>query len=228
MLISRYQYFRSRNRYFEPVPENSRPQELLVYRDSQILYNGKLWYRKHTNVHGNEFFSSALWNRGDVFINDRIYRNNDLRYDILNDDLLIRRSDGVIIIMNSEMISGFSISIGEKEYQFRNFREKDGFGFDGYANVLYDGKTALFLKPVKEILPLGYQKIYDLFVQTDYLYVKKDRTVTRIRSRKGLLDLLKDREKEIRNYIRASRVDVFPRQPWTIIPVLMYYDSLSD
>jgi hypothetical protein len=130
--------------------------------------------------------------------------------------------------MNSELISGFSISIGDKEYQFRNFRERDSFGFDGYANVLYDGKTALLLKPVKEILPLGYQKMYDLFVQTDYLYIKKGGSIMRIRSRKGLLDLLEDREKEIRNFIRTNRLDVFPRQPWTVIPVLRYYDSLSD
>ncbi len=204
------------------------PQELLIYRDSQTLYNGKLWYRKHSNVHGNEFFTSALWNRGDVIINDRIYRNNDLRYDILNDDLLIRRSDGVVIILNREKIFGFSISIGEEEYRFGNFSGKDITGFNGYANILYDGRTALLLKPVKEILPLGYQKIYDLFVQTDYLYIKKNGTITRIRSRKGLLDLLGDRGKEIRNFIRINRLDVFPKQPWTLIPVLRYYDSLSD
>ncbi len=208
--------------------KKSQPQELLIYRDSQILYNGKLWYKKHTNVHGNEFFSSALWNRGDLLINGRIYRNNDLRYDILNDDLLIRRSDGTIIILNSEMISGFSIAIGDVEYQFRNFRGRDNSGLKGYANILYDGKTTLLLKPVKEILPLGYQKIHDLFVQTDYLYVKKDGTVTRIRNRKGLLDLLEDRGKEVRNFIRTNRLDIVPKQPGSVIPVLKYYDSLSD
>ena len=209
-------------------PEKSRPQELLIYRDSQILYNGRLWYRKHSNIRGNEFFTSALWNRGNVIINDRIYRNNDLRYDILNDDLLIRRSDGVVLILNRETVSGFSISIGEEEYQFRNFRVKDNPELNGYANILYDGRTALLLKPVKEILPLGYQKIYDLYVQTDYLYIKKNGAITKIRNRKGLLDLLGDREREIRNFIRTNRLDVFPRQPWTLIPVLRYYDSLSD
>jgi hypothetical protein len=93
---------------------------------------------------------------------------------------------------------------------------------------LYEGKTALLLKPVKELIPLGYQKIMDMFVQTDYLYVYKNGQIHRIRYRKDLLDLLDDKRNEVRNFIRTSRLDIFPKQPGSIIPVLRYYDSLPE
>lgn len=208
--------------------DHPRTQELIVYRDSQVLYNGRIWYRKHSNVRGNEFFESALWNRGDVIISGHSFRNNDLRYDILNDELLIRRADGLILILNSQIISDFILFTGDKSYHFRNFRNKKEAGITGYANVLYDGKTSLLLKPVKEILPLGYQKIEDIFIQTDYLYVMKNGIAGRIKGFKGLLDFLGDKRKEIRSFIRANRIDLFAKEPENLIPVLKYYDSLSE
>jgi hypothetical protein len=206
----------------------SPPQELLVFRDSQVLYNGKVWYKRYTNVRGNEFFSTALWVSGEVAINGRTFRVRSLRYDIANDELLIRRSDGVAIAMNGEMISGFTLYTDGNEYHFKNFRDNDNYGMSGYSMNLYEGKTALLLKPVKELIPLGYQKIMDMFVQTDFLYVYKNGQIHRIRYRKDLLDLLDDKRNEVRNFIRTSRLDIFPKQPGSIIPVLRYYDSLPE
>jgi len=210
------------------VFEVSSTQELRAYRDSQILYNGRVWYRKHSNVRGNEFFESALWTRGDVVINGRTFRDNDLRYDILNDELLIRRADGVILILNSMQVTDFTLFIGGNTFYFRNFRISKSAGIDGYANVLYDGKTTLLLKPVKEILPLGYKQVDDIFVQTDYLYVLRKGVATRIRGNKGLMDLFGEKRKEIRSHIRAGRLNVLVKEPVTVIPVLRYYDTLPD
>ena len=204
------------------------PQELLVYRDSQVLYNGKAWYKRYTNVRGNEFFSTALWVSGEVSINGRTFRVRSLRYDIANDELLIRRSDGVAIAMNGEMVSGFTLFTDGNSYHFKNFRGRGNYGMNGYAIGLYEGKTALLLKPVKVLMPLGYQKIMDMFVQTDYLYVYKNGQVHRIRYRKDLLDLLDDKRNEIRNFIRTNRLNILPEQPGSIIPVLRYYDSLPE
>jgi len=204
------------------------PQELRIYQDSQILYNGRIWHKKHTNVLGNEFLFSPLWLKGDVMINGQTFRDKDLRYDIFNDELLIRRHDGVIISLNKEAVSGFVLNIDNTQYRFSNFGNSDESGLKGYANVLYEGRTSLLLKSAKEINPLGYQRIYDVFYLTEYLYVMKDDKLLRVRSRKRLLDFLDDKHEELKKYIRTNKIILLPKQPESMIPVLKYYDSLAD
>ncbi len=204
------------------------PQELRTYQDSQILYNGRIWHKKHGNVLGNEFLFTPLWLKGDVTINGHTFNDNSLRYDILNDELLIRRHDGVIISLNKEMVSGFVLKIDNNQYRFENFGSSDNNGLTGFANVLYRGNTALLLKSVKEIEPLGYQKVYDIFYLTEYMYVMKDGDFHRIRGRKGLLDFLDDKRGELKNFIRLNKIIIIPKQPEYVIPVLQFYDSLTD
>jgi len=202
--------------------------ELLIYQDSQVLYNGKIWRREYSNVMGNEFLFSALWLKGNVVINDIVYRDRMFRYDIADDELLIRRPDRVVLIMNREMIRRFDLTFEDITYRFENFTDSNNFDLDGYARVLYDGKCRLLVKYVKEISPLGYQKVYDIFIQTEQLYLVKEGRIFRLRSRRGLLDILDDKRDELRKFMRINNIVLMPRQPESVIPVLVYYNSLFD
>jgi hypothetical protein len=204
------------------------PQELRVYQDSQILYNGRIWHKKHGNVLGNEFLFTPLWLKGDVIINGLKFSDKDLRYDIYNDELLIRRDDGLIISLNQEAVSGFVLKIDNNQYRFLNSGKDNELFLKGYAKVMYEGRTTLLLKSVKEILPLGYRNLYDIFYLKEYLYVMKDDKFLRVRGRKKLLEFLDDKREEIRRYIRINKIILIPKQPESIVPVLKYYDSLAD
>lgn len=202
--------------------------ELFVYQDSQILYNGRIWHRTYSNIIGNEFLFSAVWFRGDVISESETFRNRMLRYDIVSDELLIRRPDGMVIVLNRETTRGFTLNRDNTEYRFINLGLGEESNLTGYANVLYEGKCNLLLKSVKEITPLGYRKVFDIFTQTDKLFVMKEGTLFRLKGRKGLLDFLGDRKDELRKYMRNNNLIIMPRQPESVIPVLAYYDSLAE
>ncbi|MBW6500305.1 MAG: hypothetical protein K0B05_02830 [Bacteroidales bacterium] len=202
--------------------------ELYVYQDSQILYNGRIWNRTYSNIIGNEFLFSAVWFRGDVITGNETFHDRMLRYDIVIDELLIRRPDGVIIALNRETTSGFTLKNDNTEYRFINLGLGEERNITGYACVLYEGKCNLLLKSVKEITPLGYRRVFDIFTQTDQLFVMKEGTVFRLKGRKGLLDFLDDKRDELRKYMRNNNLIIMPRQPESVIPVLVYYDSLVD
>jgi hypothetical protein len=40
------------------------------------------------------------------------------------------------------------------------------------------------------------------------------------------MNLLEDKKKEIRDYMKSSRIKVMQKDPYTFIPVLEYYDSI--
>jgi len=203
-------------------------KELQAYQDSQVLYNGKIWHRKYYNVRGHEFLFTSLWVIGDITINNQVFNDKYLRYDIMDDELHIRRPDGVVLKLNKEMVSEFSLNFENVEYRFRNFGENRDNQLKGFARLLYDGETTLWLKSFKEIIPLGYNKVTDLYEMTEYLYVVKEDRSDHLRGRKGLLDFLNDRRSEVRKFIVRNRIIILPRQPESVIPVLMYYDSLSE
>jgi len=92
--------------------------------------------------------------------------------------------------------------------------------------VLYGGRSSLYVKYAKKILPLGDDGRYNLFVQEHLIYVRKGTEIVPVEGKRHLLNLLEDKKKEIRDYIKSSRIKVMKKDPYTFIPVLEYYDSI--
>lgn len=203
-------------------------RELIVYQDSQILYNGKIWRRPYYNIMGDEFLFTSLWLRGDVTVGNQAFTNRMFRYDIMNDELLIRRPDRVVLVLNKEMVRGFGLIHEGVRYRFDNYGNESGNDLKGYARVLYDGRCKLLMKYVKEINPLGYQKLYDIFVQSEQVFLVRDGKSVRLRGRRGLLAFLEDQRDELKKFIRTNNVVILPRQPESVIPVLDYYNTLHN
>jgi hypothetical protein len=47
-----------------------------------------------------------------------------------------------------------------------------------------------------------------------------------LEGKRKLMNLLEDKSKEIRNYLKKSRIKVRLKDPYTLIPLLEFYDSI--
>lgn len=197
-------------------------------KENQILYNGKVWRNLFTNVKGDQFLFSKDYLPGSVTISGKSYKNLNINYDIYTDEITTPKNNGAILQLNKEMIDSFTLFFDFKKYLFKNTQIDSLSGIKGYVNVLYNGKSALYVKYRKEIDLLAVDEKFDLFYQTHKIYFVKKGTVYQLTGKGDLLKALKEDKAQIKTFMKKNRLRVSKKLPESFIPVIRYYDSLSQ
>jgi hypothetical protein len=196
--------------------------------DKQLLYNGRIWRNRYSKIVGDEYLFTNEWLDGSVNINDITFKNLPLRYDILNDELITLFNRNTIIQLNKELIKGFTISRENKSLIFENFGTGHSNPILGFGQVLYKGKICLILKERKLIQELAVQNRYDQFYEVNTLYILKDGIFHKINGKKDMLNVLSDKEAQIKNYLRENKIKIRRKDPDSFLPVIVYYDNLKN
>lgn len=194
--------------------------------DKHILLNGRIWRNQYSRVTGDQFFLTDKYIKGSVTFNGKTFENLDLKYDIYSDELILSIDTYPVIIMNKEMIDSFSLKFGNRTYHIINAGTDTLNVLKGYVNILYNGPSALYGKYTKKIQPLADDGKYDLFYQEHMVYLRNGSSIIQVTGKKKLMNLLEDKKKEIRDYLKRTRIKVTQKDPYTFIPVLEYYDSI--
>jgi hypothetical protein len=194
----------------------------------QLLYRGVIWTNKFRRFNGDQFFLTPLFIPGKVAINGHTYKNLRLKYDIYSDELITPLNMEEIIQLNKEMIDSFSVSFENKTYRFINFRNDSISGLSGYCNLLYKGKSALYVKYKKNISTAVTITSDGEFNQTSRIYFETGEVIYQIKNTGDLLKILSGHKEEIRDFISKNRIKVSKNEPDSFIPVIRYYDSISN
>ncbi len=198
--------------------------------DKQLLLNGRVWRNQYSKAIGDQYFLTNTFLKGSVTSNGRRFDNLDLKYDIINDELILKFESYPIIIMNKEMVDSFSLVFENRNYHIINAGNDTSAILRGYLNVLYDGPSALYVKYTKKIQPLAVDGRYDLFYQEHKIYLRKGTETVPVTGKRKLLNLLEDKKREIRYFLRTNKSNfrLKEKDPGTFIPVLKHYDSLRE
>jgi hypothetical protein len=218
--------------YIHPEPIRSASAYLSVIQnnpsDKQFLLNGRIWRNQYSKAVGDQFFLSNEFLKGSVVFNGRRFDNLDLLYDINSDELLLRSRSYPVIIMNKEMVDSFSLVFNNRNYHVINAGNDSPGILRGYVNIIYEGPSTLYVKYKKAIQPLAVDGRYDLFHSDHSVYLKKGEEIVTVTRKKELINLLEDKRKEIRLYLKSNGLKLRQKDPETYIPVLRYYDSLKE
>jgi hypothetical protein len=195
-------------------------------KENQVLYNGKIWRSLYYNVRENQFLFSDEFLPGSLSISGKTFNNIDLKYDIFKDELLTPVENGNILQLNKEMVDSFSLNFQDKNYRF--IRVKEGTGHGGYFNVLYKGKSALYLKFFKKIDKLAVEGQYDMFYQDSKLFFVNDNEFFQITGKRDLINAIDDPNDRVKDFIKKNKFNVSEKIPESFIPILRYFDGLSQ
>ncbi|MEI6050224.1 MAG: hypothetical protein WCS03_15080 [Bacteroidota bacterium] len=196
-------------------------------KEDQALYNGRIWKNLYYNVQEDQFLFSRMFLPGSLTIRGKTFKNISIMYDIYKDEILTPIYPGGILQLNKEMVDSFSISFQNKTHQFIRIPEDSLKEFRGYFNVIYKGKTALYVKYNKKIDKLGVEGKYDKFYQVSRIYFMKDNIVHLITNKSDLLKVLNEDKAQIKDFIRKNKLAISKNDPESFIPVTRYFDTLS-
>jgi len=93
-----------------------------VYGLNPLLYNGRIYsFSIARDTKGNPYFSGNEFEKGKVSIKGKVYEDLDLKYDIYNQQLLLKYANTggatLIIELSKSWLDGFSISQANFEYK---------------------------------------------------------------------------------------------------------------
>jgi hypothetical protein len=210
----------------ELVSINSNRQDTL--KENQILYNGRIWKNLYYMVQEDQFLFSRKFLSGSVTVRGKTFGDISLMYDLFKDEILTPISTGGILQLNKEMVDSFSILYQNKTYRFTRFPEDSLEGLKGYVNVRYKGKIALYIKYSKKIDRQKTEGENDKFYLITRIFILKDDKVYLVTGKSDLFKVLNEDKAQIKNFIKKNNLLVSKKEPESFIPVLRFYDSISQ
>jgi hypothetical protein len=196
-------------------------------KENQILYNGRIWSNLYYLVEGDQFLFTRDFLPGSLTIRGKSFSNIYLKYDLLEDELLTPLEKGGILQLNKEQVDSFSLVFQNRSYLFIKIREDSLKRLYRYYNVLYKGKSKLYVSYSKKIDKLSVEGKYDKFYQLVRIYFIKDNNVYPVDNKNDLLKVLSEQKEMIKKFIKENKLDVSEKDPGSFIPVIRYYDNIS-
>lgn len=196
-------------------------------KENQVLYNGRIWRNLYYMVQGDQFLFSKEFLPGSLSISGKTFPNILLKYDIFSDEILTPIDSGKILQLNKELIDSFSVIFQNKKYRFTKIKEDSQKRFKSFVNVIYEGKTALYVKYNKKIDRSSIEGKSDNFYQTSLIYFVKDKILYTIFNKRDLFTILKKDKSQMRDFIKKNKLRVSKKEPESFAQVIIYYDSIS-
>lgn len=191
------------------------------------LYNGIEHAGYSFKIKGHAYFIQKELQTGTVVYDELEFANVRMLYDLLKDQVIV------------QYLNGFTKLglISEKVKEFRLFDHHfvrltaDSLSrsplLTGFYDEVYKGRLNVLVKRGKFIEESIKDELEREFVQLDLYFIQKEGVYYQVKNYKGLLTLLKDRSKEIKQYLRKSRIKYRKRAESAIVKAVEYYDSLN-
>lgn len=194
------------------------------------LYNGPEYEFYDPLIKGNAYvFDNKVFTPGSVSYGAAVYSDVPMLYDLNKD---------VVVVLLYNHFTKFSL-LSERVHEFWLLNHHfirintDSTGkaalATGFYDQLYPGrKIEIIVKRAKSIqTSTGNNSVESFFSATKDYYVKKGGSYFSFGGKRGLLDILKDKKKELKQYIKANNIDFDENFEKAAINVATYYDQLT-
>jgi hypothetical protein len=199
------------------------------YRDAAgsnlLLYKGAEYTSFYPNTIGTPFFISDSLQPGTVSYDGIVYPNLPLKYDLVNNDLLLQAPQNLLIKLAPEKVDSFHIG----NHVFVRLQNDSSTQHvpAGFHERLYDGSITAWQRQRKQPVRGFLAEDPEHFAQYDTYYVEQEGRFYTIADEKDLLRLFGTQRNAVKKYLRKERLR-FKKEPrLTVATAAAYYDSLK-
>lgn len=197
-------------------------------KEDQTLYNGKIWRNIYYLIKEDQFLFSKEFLPGTVSVRGKLFPGVLLKYDIYRDELITPVDKGILLQLNKERIDSFSLSFQNITYRFVKAEEDSVKGDKYFFNVIYKGNTVLLVRYTKKIEKMAVEGKYDRFYQISRIYLENGNGLFQVTGKRDLMKLMDEHKAAVSDYIKTNKIRLSEKTPESFIPVVRFYDSLSQ
>ncbi len=182
-------------------------------------------FRSKTNPN---FIDTVSFISGSVYYDGQLYNNVPLIYNLHRDQVVTHlNNSAVVYCLLSEKVNSFSIA---GHYFIRLVpNEANKQMATGFYDELYQNNIQLLARRTKNIQELSTSLANkgNIFVQNNDYYLKKGDLYYNVNSQGRFLDVLKDKKKELKQYIKEHNMRFGDNPEHTMQVLAAYYESLT-
>lgn len=195
--------------------------------DNSLLFTGIEYRGYHPRIRGHAYYATDSLINGDVFFDGVLYKNYLVRYDLVQDQLLVYQNPETRPIqLIREKVGFFRLN----DAQFIRMVKDSTAGSTnetGFYQLLHRGKMVAVAKLRKQIIESRRADELSRFALYTEFFVKKGDNFHRVKTNGQLIALMKDRRDEIRRFQREKALR-FKKDPVaTISQTVAYYDQFT-
>ncbi|HWZ15983.1 MAG TPA: hypothetical protein VNW95_12165 [Mucilaginibacter sp.] len=196
------------------------------------LYNGPEYFFYDPTTKGNAYFMDVnAFTPGSVYYDGVYYTGVPMLYDLYSDEV------AVLLYNHFSKYSLIKYRVKSFDFLDHHFVNIDvdtlsgGSSIkSGYYDELYNGKTEVLVKRSKSVQTNtgGVTASERYYSPSRDFYIRKNKVYYSVSSQGSLLDIFKDKKKELQQYVKANEIR-FRRDPEdAMVKVATYYDHLTN
>lgn len=196
--------------------------------EGSAILNGVFHEGYASSIEGYAYFHSSDWQQGTVVYDHILYENVVMKYDLVKDQLIVSPRDfkGLNISLYSPRVEQFSFS--DFNFIWLNGSGQQSFSTGGFYQVLISGDITMLARRSKEITEItGGLTVLRKFKEKANYYLLKDGLVTLVESMSDLLSVVKDRKKEIQQFLSGKKLKHKRSPQQTILESIKFYNQSS-
>ena len=196
------------------------------------LYNGPEYYFYDPVIKGNAYFLDVnSFSQGSVYYDGAYYTNVPMLYDLYSDQVAVLLYNHFSkFSLLKERVKSFDLL----DHHFVNINAdtliNNTLIKSGFYDQLYNGKVEILAKRTKSIQTNsgGTAGTESYFSPSKDFFLRKNNIYHSFSSQGSLLDLLKDRKKELQQYIKANQIKYRANPEEAMVKIASYYDHLTN
>lgn len=204
------------------------------YGTDDILVNGVLYVPEHYLAEGHPCLLTDEFSSGTVFIKDKKYGNEQLKYDIEKDEFVLRAktagNSSKDIVLYSTLVD--SIYFLNRRFVNARFIPTDEIEA-GYYEMIYNNKQRkiyLFIDHYKNFKPdytqnTPYGRYYET---TSHRYLLLDKQLKKVNRKRNLLRAFASHKRDIRKFIREHDIRYKKATNFELTILMNYCNELSS
>lgn len=195
----------------------------------------RVYDNRYEGMKGTPFYWKG-WGKAAINGNKAVYEGVQVKYNVLENNLLYLNAKGEPMVLEAHQITGFVLtdSLSRAEVSFRKepaLANLDPQLSNKFAEVVFeqDGKALLAVHR-KEILKANYQGAYsanrtadELLDKPQYFYVSNGKVQELKLSKRTFYDLFPEKQEELKKFVKTNYVDLNESGGWA--KALRYYNE---
>lgn len=191
------------------------------------LFNGVAYFDPLNDKKqlGHPYYFNDDWEEGFVHYDGQLYEHVLLRYNILEDNILIDHAQShATIKLNIEKIKYFGINNHTfvwLESDHANTIE------EGFYDLLYSDKSKVFSRRYKTTIDIAEEKVMEVkFVDKIKLFLVKDDKYYAITNKNTALNAFGESKSQMKKFLSQEKINFRSDSETALIAMARYYDNL--
>lgn len=190
------------------------------------IYNGILYEMPEKAYKGSVFFKdNNHFSKGEIRYNGYYYSNIPIMFDVFNSLMVVSSPAQINFILFGKKVE--DIYLLDHHFIYLSATGHTGIS-EGYFDELYDGNTSVLVKRYKSISSsVSETRVEVTYTDEIEIYLKNGSKYFRVNSKNDILEVLKDKKKELYDFLETSKIKFNKDKEASVVTLAKFYDQIT-